>query len=139
MTKTSDKFANNPQTFMNSYLSGMRNTIITLTLGIGIYGFSKTFNTKKADLIMRMLSVVMYGYSLTLCVNTNLMFRSYIKKLEKENPKDLPGYIELKYWRVYEILGWVFSFILICLFLLAGQRFLSKLVESAANNNYRRN
>ena len=41
--------ANNPQTFMNSYLSAMRNTIITLTLGIGIFGFSKTFKNKKSS------------------------------------------------------------------------------------------
>jgi hypothetical protein len=39
-----NKVANNPQTFMNSYFSAMRNSIITLTLGIGIFGFSKSFN-----------------------------------------------------------------------------------------------
>ena len=35
--------ANNPQSFINGYLSGMRNSIITTSLGIAIYGFSRSF------------------------------------------------------------------------------------------------
>ena len=29
----------NPQAFMNGYLSGLRNGIITLSLGVAIFGF----------------------------------------------------------------------------------------------------
>ena len=31
--------ANNPQSFLNGYLSAMRNSIITTSLGVAIYGF----------------------------------------------------------------------------------------------------
>lgn len=120
--------ANNPQTFMNTYLSAMRNTIITLTLGIGIFGFSKTFKNKKSELVMRTLSLVMYLYSLALCVNSNLMFRKYLESLSEEQIKEFPPYINLEYWRVYEVLGWIFSAILILLICLASKRFLKKLL-----------
>ena len=120
--------ANNPQTFMNSYLSAMRNTIITLTLGIGIFGFSKTFKNKKSELIMRTLSLVMYLYSLALCINSNLMFRKYLESLNEEQIKEFPPYINLEYWRAYEVLGWTFSAILILLIFLASKRFLKKLL-----------
>lgn len=113
---------------MNTYLSAMRNTIITLTLGIGIFGFSKTFKNKKSELVMRTLSLVMYLYSLALCVNSNLMFRKYLESLSEEQIKEFPPYINLEYWRVYEVLGWIFSAILILLICLASKRFLKKLL-----------
>ena len=119
--------ANNPQTFMNSYLSAMRNTIITLTLGIGIFGFSKTFKNKKSSFIMRFISIILYLYSLALCINTNLMFRKYLDSIKPEDKKKLPSYINLEYWKVYEILGWIFCIILILLILLATKRFIVKL------------
>jgi len=124
------KYANNPQTFMNSYLSAMRNTIITLTLGIGIYGFSKTFKNKRSQLIMRLLSIIMYVYSIILCINTNLMFRAYLKKIEEVNNDKLPAYISLKHWKIYEILGWFFSGILVLLIILATKRYVLKFYNS---------
>ncbi len=123
--------ANNPQTFMNTFLSGIRNTIISLTLGIGIYGFSKTFKDKKSGLLMRFLSLVLYLYAFSTGLNTTMMMHAYLQKLqEPENQKELesmPLYINLKFWWVYLILGYVFCSILVFLILLATQRFLRKL------------
>jgi hypothetical protein len=120
--------ANNPQTFLNSYLSAMRNTIITLTLGIGIYGFSKTFKDKNAERIMRLLSITMYVYSIVLCINSTLMFRSYLESITEDEEKMLPKYINLDYWKVYEVLGWVFAAVLLILILLATKRYIKKLL-----------
>ena len=123
--------ANNPQTFMNTFLSGIRNTIISLTLGIGIYGFSKTFKDKKSGLLMRFLSLVLYLYAFSTGLNTTMMMHAYLQRLqEPENQKELesmPLYINLKFWWVYLILGYVFCGILVFLILLATQRFLRKL------------
>tara|TARA_B100000123_G_scaffold271144_1_gene250320 strand:+ start:240 stop:611 length:372 start_codon:yes stop_codon:yes gene_type:complete len=120
-------YANNPQTFMNSYLSALRNSIITLTLGIGIYGFSKSFKNKNSETILRLLSVLMYGYSLAICINTTLMFRTYLKKIENENQELLPQYISLKYWRVYETLGWIFCGVIVILICLGLKRFIVRM------------
>ena len=46
-------FSNNPQSFMNGFLSGMRNSIITISLGIAIYGFSRNFKKKSSQKIRR--------------------------------------------------------------------------------------
>lgn len=124
--------ANNPQTFMNSFLSAIRNTIISLTLGIGIFGFSKTFSHKKSALIMRFLSLVLYVYALATGLNTSLMMQNYLDKLDspekKEELEKMPTYINLKYWRNYLILAYAFCFIVAMLLLLASYRFCLKLI-----------
>ena len=122
--------ANNPQTFLNTYLSAIRNTIISLTLGIGIFGFSKTFKDKKSSLILRFLSIVIYVYSFITGLNTSLMLHSYLKKMEnldENNKAYIPEYINFKFWKVYLILGYTLCVILILLFVLALQRFIGKL------------
>ena len=124
--------ANNPQTFMNSFLSSLRNTIISLTLGIGIFGFSKTFSHKKSSLIMRFLSLVLYLYALATGLNTSLMMHDYLDKLDlpqqKEELEKMPTYVNLKYWRNYLILAYVLCFIIGILLLLASYRFFLKLI-----------
>lgn len=123
--------ANNPQTFMNTFLSAIRNTIISLTLGIGIYGFSKTFKDKKSALIMRFLSCILYIYAFATGLNTSMMMHTYLIRLGKPEHKseleNMPLYINLKFWWVYLILGYVFCTILAFLIFLALQRFIKKL------------
>ena len=119
-------FANNPQTFMNSYLSAMRNCFLTTTLGIAFYGFSAGFKNKQAENIMRLLSLVMYVYALLLCLITNLMFTQYIKKAE-DYDEPFPDYLNLKWWKHYGTLGYTFCVILGILILLASKRFVFKL------------
>lgn len=123
--------ANNPQTFINTYLSAIRNTIISLTLGIGIFGFSKTFKHKKSALIMRFTSIVLYFYSLATGLNTAFMLHAYLKKMEnldETRKAGLPEYINFKFWKVYLILGYALCVIVMLLILLASQRFIKKLL-----------
>ena len=122
---------NNPQTFMNSYLSAIRNTIISLTLGIGIFGFSKTFKNKKSYLMMRFISIVLYIYSLATGLNTSLMLHSYLRKmnnLSEEKKKEIPEYINFEFWKIYLILGYIFCVIALMLIILATHRFILKLL-----------
>ena len=127
-------YANNPQTFMNSYLSAMRNSIITLTLGIGIYGFSKTFNNRNSEMVLRTLSIIMYFYSFGLSITSNLMLGSYIRNIKKEDIKKLPAYIVLDYWKSYEGLGWFYTIIIAILILFSIRRYLAKaLIRNSLN------
>lgn len=133
MNYTSNIFVtNNPQTFLNSYLSGMRNSIISFTLGVGIYGFSKTFQKKKSSVGMRLLSILLYLYALANAFNTNLMLDTYLKKVKKEvRPKEerylFPDYIDFRYWNYYRIMGYFFCSLLVILFLISTERFFRKL------------
>lgn len=121
--------ANNPQTFLNSYLSAVRNSIISFTLGIAIFGFSKTFKSKKSGLMMRLLSILLYTFSLGNGLNSCLMLHSYLKKIDsKDNLDEYPEYIDFNYWKGYLILGYAFCVVLAVLFFISSERFIAKLL-----------
>ena len=96
--------ANNPQSFMNGYLSAMRNSIITMSLGVAIYGFSRSFK-KTSRNVMKRLSVLVYFFSFVIIINSNLLLRKYLNSLT-EKEKEMPKYIDIEKWKRYEYLGW---------------------------------
>ena len=104
-------FTNNPQSFMNGYLSGMRNSIITVSLGIAIYGFSRSFKKKSSRNIMKRVSVLMYLFSLMVMLNSTLLLRNYLLLLTEKEKNEMPKYINLNQWKRYEYLGWLFTII----------------------------
>ena len=97
---------NNPQSVMSSYLSGMRNSIITLSLGVAIYGFSRTFKKQKSREIMKVVSSLTYIFSVLISLNTTLTLKHYLDEINEDDVKELPKYINVKYWQNYEYLGW---------------------------------
>ena len=100
-------FVNNPQSFINTYLSAMRNSIISISLGVAIYGFSRIyFKNQKPKDIMKIMSILVYGFSVVTIFVSTSMFRSYLTKLTDEEKQNLPNYIDLKYWKLFEYLGW---------------------------------
>jgi len=108
-------FSNNPQSFMNGFLSGMRNSIITISLGIAIYGFSRNFKKKSSQKIMKRVSILMYIFSLIVILNTTMLLRNYLLSITEKEKSEMPKYINLNQWKIYEYLGWSFSFIAILL------------------------
>lgn len=103
--------ANNPQSFMNGYLSAMRNSIITTSLGVAIYGFSRSFKTKASRNIMKRLSVLVYFFSFLIIINSNLLLHKYLKSIPEEDLNKMPAYVDLNVWKYYEYLGWFLSII----------------------------
>ncbi len=99
----------NPQSFMSSYLSGMRNSIITLSLGVAIYGFSRSFKKRRSRDIMKFVSTLTYIFSVLIIVNTTLTLKHYLDKVTDKDIEELPKFIELKYWKNYEYLGWLLT------------------------------
>ena len=123
------KFANNPQTFINGYISGVRNIFLLTTVGVGMYGFSKSFKNKQSEAIMRLFSCTIYIFALLYLINTNLLFRKYLNKIENSRDREvLPEYIDLKHWRYYEYLTWIYSVILSIIIILALKRFIKILL-----------
>ena len=97
----------NPQAFMNGYLSGLRNGIITLSLGVAIFGFSRTFEKKSSRDAARIVSVLSYLVSLSMSVITTLQLREYLTKITLDDKKSMPKYINLDLWEKYEYVGWL--------------------------------
>jgi hypothetical protein len=114
-------FSNNPQSFMNGYLSGMRNSIITVSLGIAIYGFSRSFKKKTSRKTMKRVSILIYLFSFMIILNTSLLLHNYLLLLTEEDKSKMPKYINLGLWKTYEYLGWFFS-MLVFLFIFLGVR-----------------
>lgn len=97
----------NPQAFMNGYLSGLRNGIITLSLGVAIFGFSRTFEKQSSRDAARIVSVLSYLVSLSMSIITTLQLREYLKKIDSNDKKSMPKYINLNLWEKYEYVGWL--------------------------------
>ncbi len=97
--------ANNPQTFLNTYMSTMRNSIITVSLGIGIYGFSRHFKNRSKE-ILKTLSILMYTFSVGILYNCNIYLKNYLDNLSHDEIKEAPRYIDFNIWKNFEYLGW---------------------------------
>jgi len=99
------EFHYKPQTFLGSYMSTVRNSIITVSLGIGVYGYSKNFK-KTSRLTMKILSVLIYLFSIGLIFNVNLLLKQYLDNFPNDKLEYTPSYFNHKIWRRFEILAW---------------------------------
>ena len=99
------EFHYKPQTFLSSYMSTVRNSIITVSLGIGVYGYSKNFK-KTSRLTMKILSVLIYLFSIGLIFNVNLLLKQYLDNFPNDKLEYTPSYFNHKIWRRFEILAW---------------------------------
>ncbi len=118
-----------PQSFMNGYLSAMRNSIITTSLGVAIYGFSRSFKKKSSRNIMKRLSVLVYFFSFIIIINSSSLLRNYLNSITDEDKKEFPKYIDLEKWRYYEYLGWFFSTIVFVIILLGLMGDIKKIIK----------
>jgi len=118
-----------PQSFMNGYLSAMRNSIITTSLGVAIYGFSRSFKKKSSRNIMKRLSVLVYLFSFIIIINSSLLLRNYLNSITDEDKKEFPKYIDIEKWRYYEYLGWFFSIIVFVIILLGVMGDIKKIIK----------
>ena len=69
---------------IKTQLSAMRNSIITITLGIAIYGVSQSLK-HISKLFLEIVSVLIYYFSFFLLYNNNQMFNNFAKKLEDKS------------------------------------------------------
>tara|TARA_Y100000768_G_C23351226_1_gene395523 strand:+ start:129 stop:491 length:363 start_codon:yes stop_codon:yes gene_type:complete len=114
---------------MNGYLSAMRNSIITTSLGVAIYGFSRSFKKKSSRNIMKRLSVLVYFFSFIIIINSSSLLRNYLNSITDEDKKEFPKYIDLEKWRYYEYLGWFFSTIVFVIILLGLMGDIKKIIK----------
>ena len=125
--------ATEPSIIMNNYRNTTRDAIIILTIGIGINAFTNTLTNKNSKLIMKLLSLFMYVYSLVIVINANLMLNLYSKMFKQMsdgvyiNGKPIPYYMKVGFFTGYEACGWILSVILILLLLITIKTLFIKL------------
>jgi len=86
-------------------MSTVRNSIITLSLGIGVYSFSRNFKNN-SKITMKMLSVLIYLFSVGLLFNVNLLLKQYLDNFPNDKLKYTPSYFDYAVWRRFEMLSW---------------------------------
>ena len=121
------EFHYKPQTFISSYMSTVRNSIITVSLGIGVYGFSKNFK-KTSKITMKILSVLIYLFSIGLLYNVNILLKKYLDNFSNDKLESTPSYFDFNIWRRFEILSWYLLLIYIIFAILGSYSLLKYLI-----------
>ena len=114
--------------YLNSIFSATRNSIISTSLGVGVYGFSRSLKKKKSVEIMKLLSTLLYLYSFLNLLNTNLMFRDFMIILNNKKKLTFNERIQKKYWQRYEYLNWLLCIFILALVLLSFSKYLRKII-----------
>jgi hypothetical protein len=126
--KLEEMVDNNPQSFFNCILGGYRNLIITISCGVAIYGFSRTFKNKQSRNTMKMLSLLIYIAAFAIMLNTVLLLQRYLNLVKQTNTKNLPIYIDLDAWKRYEYIGWFLLSIVTILIALGSKEYIIRCI-----------
>ena len=110
--------SHNPQSYVNGYISMMRNMILTSSVGLGAMSFSNSF--KKYEKIVKILAFIIFTYSIVYGIKAAIDFNEYINYMEKRNDIEDPYKFQLKQWKQWVILTYVYISIvtMICLLIL---------------------
>lgn len=116
----------NVESHLGNIFSATRNSIISATLGIGIYGFSVS-RKKQTKSMLKLLSKCLYIYAFLNLVNTTFMLRDSMSLLNDKKNK-INGLNKLNYWKRYEYLNWLLSIFIFALILLSFSKYLQKII-----------
>ena len=126
-TEKLEEIVDNPQSFFNCILGGYRNLIVTMSCGVAIYGFSRTFKNKHSRKTMKLLSLLIYISAFAIMLNTVLLLQRYLNLVKQTNTTKLPLYIDLQAWKIYEYIGWFLIAIVAILIGLGSKEYLMAL------------
>lgn len=110
-------YANNPQAFMNGFLSGSRNIFLTSSIGIAMYGFSNTFKLDMSVNVVKLISIGIFIFSFLLGLNTLIGYKRYYDILKKDK-KNVPEYVDFQIWNNFLYITSIYLiilFLIICL------------------------
>ena len=114
-------YANNPQSVYNGYASLFRNVYLTSSIGVAVYGYSNSFKIDSSIFYVKLLSILIFLFSIGIGINGNISFYNYIKKLEKDK-ENLPNYIDLNSWMRYVYFNIVYLIFLVIIIVLSSRR-----------------
>jgi hypothetical protein len=100
-------FSHSPQSIANGFISMSRNIYLTSTVGMAMFGYSSSFKLNISQISIRILSIGVFAFSLIYLLNTTNSFKKYIKNLEEENP-ELPYYIDIKSWKTFVLINYIY-------------------------------
>ena len=113
----------NTESFLGSIFSGTRNSIISTTLGIGIYGFARSFKKNNPQNMMKIMSELFYIFAFLNLLNVTLMLNSFLSNLNDEDLHKLNKTFNFNYWKRFEYLNWFLIVLISILIILGSSRF----------------
>lgn len=117
-------YAQNPATSLNSFLSAFRNNILSSSVAIAMYGFSKTFSRESSVTFTKIVSICIFIVSFCIGMNTIYAHYDYIRELEKDKD-NLPPYVNLNAWYNHMYIAMGYNVIVLIILVLACIRFYS--------------
>jgi len=98
------------------YISLMRNMYIISSIGLTSMAFSSRFSYYKK--FVKLISLIFFLYSILYGLKSNLDFQQYLDLIDKKENLSKLDIINLNQWNGLIIVGYVYMFILIILFLI---------------------
>jgi hypothetical protein len=104
-------YPHNPQTYLNGYISMMRNMFLTSSVALGTMGFSNRF--KEFEIIIKIVGTLIMGYSILYGYTSAKNYSNYIKFLEEKKELVDVYEIQLPEWKNWIKLTYLYMILLV--------------------------
>ena len=106
-----NRYTHDPQTYLNGYISMMRNMFVTSSISLVVLGFSTRF--KENERIGKVISILIMIYSISYGVISAIHFSKYIDHIENTEELRSIYEIQISQWKRWIILTYVYIVLLI--------------------------
>lgn len=100
-----------PQTVYNGAISGQRNMLLSSSIALVLAGFSSRFKDKYIARMIKFLSFLMFGISISLGIMSDYNFRFYLDRMDNKLSSKIP--IDNWYRMSYFVYAYIFIITLI--------------------------
>ena len=116
------KYPNNPQAVFNGFVSVSRNVYLSSSIALAVYSYSNSFEIKTSDVSVRVISILIFLFSLLTLINGTVSFNYYIEDIKRETNNRFPYHIDIAAWKRFVYINVFYAVLIIIIFLLSSRR-----------------
>ena len=105
------KLSHNPHTYVNGYISMMRNMFLTSSIGLGAMAFSNRF--RDYTIIVRIVAFSIFIYSCLYGVKSAIDFTQYIHYMESRKDIKEPYKSQIQQWKTWVWFTYIYIALLV--------------------------
>ena len=113
------EFTHNPHTYLNMYISMMRNMFLTSSVALAILAFSYRF--KKFKITIKIIGILIMVYSIIYGYISSKNLKNYIEYLEKKDEIDV-NYIQIKDWKIWINMTYLYMILIVIIVIIILNR-----------------
>ena len=118
-------YQHNPQTYLNGYISMMRNMFVISSVALATMGLSNRF--KKFEIVIKIIGTVIMGYAILYGYTSAKNFSNYITFLEGKKELDNVYELQLPEWKNWITLTYIYMVLLMIVIVIIFFRKIIKL------------